>query len=161
MFWIASNTTTIYAVSIVLFIQRMDFYIKNTNENESDTNPLHVTYYGWHDLPISLWIINECYVWILFCQPHLQLIVLFYTVPIFYKHVYVNYYILVLYTRYGRPIFLAIQKKSEIAFESNLNIFFRASTKVPFTCRRPERNETGIISPYYLWYMFTWDRWRK
>jgi hypothetical protein len=23
---------------------------------------------------------------------------------------------------------------------------------------RPERNETGIISPYYLWYMFTWAR---
>jgi hypothetical protein len=26
----------------------------------SGLKPLHVTYYGWHDLPISLWIINEC-----------------------------------------------------------------------------------------------------
>jgi hypothetical protein len=26
----------------------------------SGLKTLHVTYYSWHDLPISLWIINEC-----------------------------------------------------------------------------------------------------
>ena len=25
----------------------------------SDIKSLHVTYYGWHDLPQGLWIINE------------------------------------------------------------------------------------------------------
>jgi hypothetical protein len=26
----------------------------------SDIKSLHVTHYGWHDLPQGLWIINDC-----------------------------------------------------------------------------------------------------
>jgi hypothetical protein len=30
----------------------------------SDIKSLHVTYYGWHDLPQDLWIINEYFKYI-------------------------------------------------------------------------------------------------
>jgi hypothetical protein len=39
----------------------MNNYIKNTNEDEfyKYIKSLHVSYYGWHDLPQGLWIIND------------------------------------------------------------------------------------------------------
>jgi hypothetical protein len=40
------DTTTIDTALLVFFL--------------SGLKPLHVTYYSWHDLPMSLWIINEC-----------------------------------------------------------------------------------------------------
>ena len=42
---------------IIILINRMNNYIKNTNEDKSDIKSLHVTYYGWH-LPQGLWIIE-------------------------------------------------------------------------------------------------------
>jgi hypothetical protein len=114
----------------------MDFYIKNKRVlikmSLSGIKPLHVTYYGWHDLPISLWIINECLNFILSTTFAIDCSIL-YSPDLLQTR-------LCEYTRYGRRIFLiiAIQKKSEIAFESDLNISFRASTKVPFTWDRNE-----------------------
>jgi hypothetical protein len=40
--------------------QQVLYYLKHEYRSVlSDIKSLHVTYYGWHDLPQGLWIINE------------------------------------------------------------------------------------------------------
>ena len=51
-----SNFLAIVTSSIIILI-RMNNYIMP--HALSDIKSLHMTYYGWHDLPQGLWIINE------------------------------------------------------------------------------------------------------
>jgi hypothetical protein len=41
----------------IIILVRMNNYIMP--HALSDIKSLHVTYYGWHDLPQGLWIIND------------------------------------------------------------------------------------------------------
>jgi hypothetical protein len=51
---------------IIILIRMNNYIIPHAS---SDIKSLHVTYYGWHDLPQSLWIINEYFKLSLSCQP--------------------------------------------------------------------------------------------
>ena len=55
----------------------------------SDIKSLHVTYYGWHDLPQGLWIINEYFKLVIIFIVHVN-----YTLnKKKYKHTVYNLYI--------------------------------------------------------------------